>query len=143
MFKLPFGGSRKKKPPQPDTKCDNKTVDLNVKPVISQKQNVTRSNSAMDSKTNDQFSAIQRTFEDDSKQREVALAKENEMQRLRLKITYLEQENKELQQNNTNMKETLQINKQLLNGILGGTLTNQEDILDSLQEESDTLISEM
>ena len=65
------------------------------------------------------------------------------MQRLRLKITYLEQENKELQQNNTNMKETLQINKQLLNGILGGTLTNQEDILDSLQEESDTLINEM
>jgi hypothetical protein len=41
------------------------------------------------------------------------------------------------------MKETLQINKQLLSGILGGKKMSDEDILDSLQEESDTLIQEM
>ena len=65
------------------------------------------------------------------------------MSKLKRRINFLEQENKELKLSNVNLNETLQINKQLLNGILGGTMTNHEDILDSLQEESDTLIQEM
>lgn len=60
-----------------------------------------------------------------------------------LRIKYLEDEKNQLEHINANMQETLQINKQLLNGILGGTMTNQEDILDQLQEESETLIQEM
>jgi hypothetical protein len=54
------------------------------------------------------------------------------MSKLKRRINFLEQENKELKLSNVNLNETLQINKQLLNGILGGAMTNQEDILDSL-----------
>ena len=42
-----------------------------------------------------------------------------------------------------NLQNTLQINKAILNGVLGKTLTDDQDILDSLQEESDMLIGEI
>jgi len=37
----------------------------------------------------------------------------------------------------------LGINKQILNGVLSGVLSNEEDILGQLQEESDVLIGEI
>ena len=42
-----------------------------------------------------------------------------------------------------NLQETLVINKQILNGVLAGVMTNDEDILGQLQEESDVLIGEI
>ena len=66
-----------------------------------------------------------------------------ESQTLQRKIAFLEEENKQLTAEKTNLQETLAINKSVLNGILSQTMTNEEDILGSLQEESDMLIGEV
>ena len=59
------------------------------------------------------------------------------------KIAFLENENKQLAQEKANLQETLSINKEVLNGMLAKTLTNEEDILGQLQEESDMLVGEI
>ena len=46
-------------------------------------------------------------------------------------------------QEKANLQETLAINKEVLNGMLAKTLTNEEDILGQLQEESDMLVGEI
>ena len=46
-------------------------------------------------------------------------------------------------QEKANLQETLAINKEVLNGMLSKTLTNEEDILGQLQEESDMLVGEI
>ena len=48
-----------------------------------------------------------------------------------------------LAQEKANLQETLSINKEVLNGMLAKTLTNEEDILGQLQEESDMLVGEI
>ena len=65
------------------------------------------------------------------------------MQTLATKIAFLENENKQLAQEKANLQETLTINKEVLNGMLAKTLTNEEDILGQLQEESDMLVGEI
>lgn len=65
------------------------------------------------------------------------------MQSLATKIAFLENENKQLAQEKANLQETLTINKEVLNGMLAKTLTNEEDILGQLQEESDMLVGEI
>ena len=46
-------------------------------------------------------------------------------------------------QEKANLQVTLTINKEVLNGMLSKTLTNEEDILGQLQEESDMLVGEI
>ena len=65
------------------------------------------------------------------------------MQSLATKLAFLENENKQLAQEKANLQETLTINKEVLNGMLAKTLTNEEDILGQLQEESDMLVGEI
>ena len=48
------------------------------------------------------------------------------------KIAFLEQDNKDLMLQKANLQETLVINKQILNGVLAGVMTNDEDILGQL-----------
>ena len=60
-----------------------------------------------------------------------------------LKIKFLEDENRQLIASKLNLQETLGINKQLLNGVLGGMLNNDEDILGQLQEETDIYVGEI
>ena len=66
-----------------------------------------------------------------------------ELLSLHKKIAFLEQDNKDLMLQKANLQETLVINKQILNGVLAGVMTNDEDILGQLQEESDVLIGEI
>ena len=58
-------------------------------------------------------------------------------------MAFLEAENKQLEAQKDNLQETLGINKQILNGVLSGVMSNEEDILGQLQEESDVLIGEI
>ncbi len=66
-----------------------------------------------------------------------------ELLSLQKKIAFLEHDNKDLMLQKANLQETLAINKQILNGVLAGVMTNDEDILGQLQEESDVLIGEI
>ena len=66
-----------------------------------------------------------------------------ELLSLQKKIAFLEHDNKDLMLQKANLQETLAINKQILNGVLAGVMTNDEDILGQLQEESDILIGEI
>lgn len=66
-----------------------------------------------------------------------------ELLALQKKLAFLEDENKQLAAQKQNLQDTLQINKEILNGVLSGALTNEEDILGQLQEESDMLIGEI
>ena len=44
-------------------------------------------------------------------------------------MAFLEAENKQLEAQKDNLQETLGINKQILNGVLSGVMSNEEDIL--------------
>jgi len=55
-----------------------------------------------------------------------------ELLSLHKKIAFLEQDNKDLMLQKANLQETLVINKQILNGVLAGVMTNDEDILGQL-----------
>ena len=78
-----------------------------------------------------------------SQRPDMSTLRTQESQTLQRKIAFLEEENKQLTAEKTNLQETLAINKSVLNGILSQTMTNEEDILGSLQEESDMLIGEV
>ena len=68
---------------------------------------------------------------------------DSEVKALHQKVAFLEAENKQLEAQKDNLQETLGINKQILNGVLSGVMSNEEDILGQLQEESDVLIGEI
>ena len=55
-----------------------------------------------------------------------------ELLSLHKKIAFLEQDNKDLMLQKANLQETLVINKTILNGVLAGVMTNDEDILGQL-----------
>jgi len=55
-----------------------------------------------------------------------------ELLSLQKKIAFLEHDNKDLMLQKANLQETLAINKQILNGVLAGVMTNDEDILGQL-----------
>ena len=68
---------------------------------------------------------------------------QQDQQTLIHKIKFLEDENRQLLLVKVNLQETLGINKQLLNDVLGGFLNNEEDILGQLQEETDLYVGEI
>ena len=112
-----------------------KQLGFGKKKEASRKPSPPRSRSATDM-------SIQSTQQSQATDQSVRTSQQ-EMQSLATKIAFLENENKQLAQEKANLQETLTINKEVLNGMLAKTLTNEEDILGQLQEESDMLVGEI